>query len=220
MTPPQRVSILLVQWITLEVAAFAIAAETSGGFNPSGSMDYFGRRNELETRVFPYNIVSILLVQWITLEGHTGREFNVFIFSFNPSGSMDYFGSCIFEAHKQAVVFSGFNPSGSMDYFGSVTTELSTITLALFQSFWFNGLLWKIPTFYVLIADIRVSILLVQWITLEDGGLCQHLLPYYKFQSFWVNGLLWKLGQASCTATVAQVSILLGQWITLEALDN
>ena len=85
-------------------------------FNPSGSMDYFGRFanpvkpgsrilfqsfwvNGLLWKLFSvtsYNrlhSVSILLGQWITLEGLDGilEKINL-IYCFNPSGSMDYFG--------------------------------------------------------------------------------------------------------------------------------
>ena len=86
------VSILLVQWITLEGRAVGLPPFFSKRFNPSGSMDYFGSsRNELQNAI--RNHVSILLVQWITLE-----------------------------VRSKACVL----PFGRM-----------------FQSFWFNGLLWK-----------------------------------------------------------------------------
>ena len=60
-----------------------------------------------------------------------------------------------------------FNPSGSMDYFGRLNAIDEIRIEAMFQSFWVNGLLWKIKN------DL----------TRETERL---------FQSFWVNGLLWK----------------------------
>ena len=78
-----------------------------------------------------------------------------------------------------------------MDYFGSFFEEFPFFSSLLFQSFWVNGLLWKntreiAKTFWFL-----VSILLGQWITLEEDRERPH-------------------------ANEAKVSILLGQWITLE----
>ena len=63
-----------------------------------------------------------------------------------------------------------------------------------FQSFWVNGLLWKKVGALVHIWQLPVSILLGQWITLEDIiGFYGVDRAVYQFQSFWVNGLLWKL---------------------------
>ena len=61
----------------------------------------------------------------------------------------------------------GFNPSGSMDYFGSGLDYISVANFVVFQSFWFNGLLWKIFSIVKTLSQFTVSILLVQWITLE-----------------------------------------------------
>ena len=111
---------------------------------------------------------------------------------FNPSGSMDYFGS--YKPYKFCKMLNPrFNPSGSMDYFGSAAVaKAKTIPLP-------------------------VSILLGQWITLEDifryGDAALSIL---RFQSFWVNGLLWKGRLYSAYSEQVSVSILLGQWITLE----
>ena len=61
------VSILLGQWITLEVEACVALGLCLLCFNPSGSMDYFGS-DIMEWRRIYGSDVSILLGQWITLE--------------------------------------------------------------------------------------------------------------------------------------------------------
>ena len=110
----------------------------------------------------------------------------------------------------------------------------------MFQSFWVNGLLWKQKKNFSLGKTNYVSILLGQWITLEEvflalacsfsylfqsfwvNGLlwktCAHRSQKnrYGFQSFWVNGLLWKDFRRFSEGRKNGVSILLGQWITLE----
>ena len=134
------VSILLGQWITLEVLLRASRLKILLCFNPSGSMDYFGRPNEM-TVANKYGRVSILLGQWITLEDGLG---------------------CVFE-----LLDGGFNPSGSMDYFGSLRCLVGRTIVSRFQSFWVNGLLWKAQWCSYQYQKNTVSILLGQWITLE-----------------------------------------------------
>ena len=79
-----------------------------------------------------------------------------------------------------------------MDYFGRVSYRSRVGTEGMFQSFWVNGLLWKLGIV---------------------GGL-PNGRP--RFQSFWVNGLLWKSSVQRIGQLSNKVSILLGQWITLE----
>ena len=164
-------------------------------FNPSGSMDYFGSI-QFYVYLFVLHFVSILLGQWITLE--VTRKYNIWGSkgkSFNPSGSMDYFGRAIRRVRKKA------------------NTQ--------FQSFWVNGLLWKSASPFQLRNLFNVSILLGQWITLEDfNGL--EWMPWNgrMFQSFWVNGLLWKYYSVFPRLSAKKVSILLGQWITLEVIHT
>ena len=160
------VSILLGQWITLEAIPPSVRPPEARCFNPSGSMDYFGRRgvfqaNTVETEFQSFWVngllwkivcvvedisqsseVSILLGQWITLEESYGN------------------------APLQA--YPCFNPSGSMDYFGSETTQHELEIAAMFQSFWVNGLLWKVTIRTATEGAGSVSILLGQWITLEE----------------------------------------------------
>ena len=86
-----------------------------GCFNPSGSMDYFGR--------------NIFLAIGTRNTGFQSFWFNGLLWKlvfkkcpgvgnscFNPSGSMDYFGSKLLNLSYR--IDAGFNPSGSMDYFG------------------------------------------------------------------------------------------------------
>ena len=56
-----------------------------------------------------------------------------------------------------------------MDYFGRMLPHEFDVEVMGFQSFWVNGLLWKLMP--------------VSENTLVGG----------RFQSFWVNGLLWKI---------------------------
>ena len=62
----------------------------------------------------------------------------------------------------------------------------------------------------------EVSILLVQWITLEAHCRPRRRANPIWFQSFWFNGLLWKVRSACILVGCKAVSILLVQWITLE----
>ena len=133
-------------------------------FNPSGSMDYFGRTPSWLPMPF-YFRVSILLGQWITLEGRAGVD--------------------------DSTSKPGFNPSGSMDYFGSTKETAWVSANDVFQSFWVNGLLWKRRRATGFFRVSSVSILLGQWITLEVHSM-PTARAMQKFQSFWVNGLLWK----------------------------
>ena len=112
-----EVSILLGQWITLEdVRGQRISRNRKNSFNPSGSMDYFGRVHTSFQPLLSAR-VSILLGQWITLE--VPDRFTVTL--------------------KRAC----FNPSGSMDYFGRMLRGNRRMIALPFQSFWVNGLLWK-----------------------------------------------------------------------------
>ena len=138
------------------------------GFNPSGLMDYFGSSETISKSEIPMG--------------------------FNPSGLMDYFGSSYCACSCSGEL--RFNPSGLMDYFGRIAAPNAPIYTAKFQSFWVNGLLWKVPKLKK---------------TLER--LC-------LFQSFWVNGLLWKKLIFWVMLELQNVSILLGQWITLEGCQG
>ena len=80
---------------------------------------------------------------------------------------MDYFGSCLLHPTHQNQLDS-FNPSGSMDYFGRLILN------------------------YKELFGWVVSILLGQWITLEEDIAKVENNILKLFQSFWVNGLLWK----------------------------
>ena len=89
-----------------------------------------------------------------------------------------------------------------------------------FQSFCVNGFLWKI---LVWIADeiwIAVSILLCQWIPLEESANCGTYPDGNLFQSFCVNGFLWKCKICPRLNFIHIVSILLCQWIPLEAVGT
>ena len=109
------VSILLGQWITLEDIVVRHSGELLQGFNPSGSMDYFGSPENEDVLLLiasfqsfwvngllwktiailalsPPIVVSILLGQWITLEVPIITFPLPLSLCFNPSGSMDYFG--------------------------------------------------------------------------------------------------------------------------------
>ena len=257
------VSILLYQWITLEAKYLLPLVRLFLRFNPSVSMDYSGRTGYFDSndfvnksfnpsvsmdysgRVIGRNFrgifhrfqsfcingllwkrwrkfwgkntefVSILLYQWITLEAFSSWKITSRIWSFNPSVSMDYSGRSSF--------FTG----------GSSSLE--------FQSFCINGLLWKRNNQRAGLSMAYVSILLYQWITLEEpiryaqavGIHCVSILLYqwitlevfetflrflgaFLFQSFCINGLLWKNRIDRKRSGAASVSILLYQWITLE----
>ena len=119
-----------------------------------------------------------------------------------------------------------FNPSGSMDYFGRLFGAVALRIESQFQSFWFNGLLWKLASSRCSSLATHVSILLVQWITLEEisvnlnhsNTFCFNpsgSMDYFgrghkhekqrqcgKFQSFWFNGLLWKRSIMNCLMSI------------------
>ena len=184
-----KVSILLVQWITLEVFTASSFRASKLGFNPSGSMDYFGRPFCF-VKNFRTDRVSILLVQWITLEDLKYILTTLFELCFNPSGSMDYFGSL-----PKVQFFHCFFMFQSFWFNGLLWKKLWANRFQidiLFQSFWFNGLLWKSFRIFWSRKGKQVSILLVQWITLEAGKMCWGITGAVMFQSFWFNGLLWK----------------------------
>ena len=85
-----------------------------------------------------------------------------------------------------------------------------------FQSFWVNGLLWKIFLLQLLFVDVSVSILLGQWITLED---IESRKFGRNFRSFNPSGSMDYFGSSlkkHIYVVQERVSILLGQWITLE----
>ena len=134
------VSILLGQWITLEEYPWDSKDVLVFGFNPSGSMDYFGRR--------PWK---------------TSRKWGK---GFNPSGSMDYFGRLSLTLFQNTVLkFQSFWVNGLLWKFNFIKTQ--NCGVSGFQSFWVNGLLWKLIFNGWLPKNRWVSILLGQWITLE-----------------------------------------------------
>ena len=159
------------------------------GFNPSGSMDYFGSFPWLLLRPLPPSFQSFWFngllwkAAWLT-----GRE----------------------------LISYCFNPSGSMDYFGSPRPVVSAFVVTWFQSFWFNGLLWKIMFFYASAIQNLVSILLVQWITLEVLSLAAIARMMKGFNPSGSMDYFGRRGFAGCHYMCSAVSILLVQWITLE----
>ena len=114
-----------------------------------------------------------------------------------------------------------FNPSGSMDYFGRSPSVGRCRALNWFQSFWVNGLLWKVsPNKCRIEKLIFVSILLGQWITLE----ALYPVDFDALDaSFNPSGSMDYFGSFSglgLQSLFLNVSILLGQWITLEERGN
>ena len=124
-------------------------------------------------------VVSILLYQWIPLEAFLQETIWFFSVCFNPSVSMDSSGRNVRQLLMR-FLNSRFNPSVSMDSSGR----------RLF------GVLHLFPT--------QVSILLYQWIPLEDSPRHLHTYTRIKFQSFCINGFLWKHGINKVHSRVAQ----------------
>ena len=156
---------------------------------------------------------------------------------------MDYFGSKRAKAKKRALLGfqsfcvngllwktsypaarcfckgCSFNPSGSMDYFGSTKVGKVFTSQFLFQSFWVNGLLWKVDFPSGATSRRKVSILLGQWITLEEYAVLSELIINVRFNP---SGSMDYFGRRRIDSILYRnnfkVSILLGQWITLEDL--
>ena len=104
-----------------------------------------------------------------------------------------------------------------MDYSGRKAVYLRHKEQFMFQSFCINGLLWKWTSGLRKIWASTVSILLYQWITLEEGvksnGFCSGKVSILLYQWITLEGHFHT--ERSCPKPV---SILLYQWITLE--DN
>ena len=81
---------------------------------------------------------------------------------------MDYFGRLEAIAEQKLVreMFQSFWVNGLL-WKAKIVAKMPLIILR-FQSFWVNGLLWKMTDFYRVTKIKTVSILLGQWITLED----------------------------------------------------
>ena len=79
-----------------------------------------------------------------------------------------------------------------MDYFGSCPQNHTSKPTSAFQSFWFNGLLWKV-------IALGVAILAMNGFN-PSGSMdyfgrlnaIDEIRIEAMFQSFWFNGLLWK----------------------------
>ena len=176
-------------------------------------MDYFGRQL---ARAFARwdPLVSILLGQWITLEVTSAKIDIAALVGFNPSGSMDYFGSWRFVLSCLCpVVFQSFWVNGLL--WKNLESEEKDFDL-LFQSFWVNGLLWKQKSDWVAKFWFKVSILLGQWITLEDNNPVIITLSDFSFNPSGSMDYFGRLRARRVRPHTALVSILLGQWITLE----
>ena len=258
-----QVSILLSQWIWLEEKPPKSWLGPFVSFNPSESMDLVGRRVEatvtLRQGVFQsfwvngfgwkkikgsgtlcISTVSILLSQWIWLEdglawdNSGGKPVSILL-----SQWIWLEDNC---SYQHYAVRACFNPSESMDLVGSGQSETSSIAFSSFQSFWVNGFGWKQDSENLGRKPLGVSILLSQWIWLEDLPAALLNAPYSgfnpsesmdlvgrfflfpcliirsKFQSFWVNGFGWKLSGLKIPHLRLAVSILLSQWIWLEEI--
>ena len=232
------VSILLSQWIWLEVGERGKWIDQLICFNPSESMDLVGSN----CRIVQYSRSCRFQSFWVNGFGWkiTART-APFIrpASFNPSESMDLVGSqfltfsvaCrvgfqsfwvngfgwklvyLVKAERRSCCF---NPSESMDLVGSLRWRLFSSLCCLFQSFWVNGFGWKALPDVLILQRYEVSILLSQWIWLEVNFWIRRCKNDCLFQSFWVNGFGWKNCGMICTIPPLQVSILLSQWIWLE----
>ena len=231
------VSILLSQWIWLEVFTICCGTPFWPSFNPSESMDLVGRRKAKSRDQFAFlfqsfwvngfgwkrihtwllqNIVnvSILLSQWIWLEETCSWFFRIGGDGFNPSESMDLVGSTEAGVMASAIlVFQSFWVNG----FGwkPIYTRLAQ-TIPSFQSFWVNGFGWKSLLLQSNPHSIGVSILLSQWIWLEE--IINSILEekFWGFNPSESMDLVGSLCRRRSRTLNYCVSILLSQWIWLE----
>ena len=159
------VSILLSQWIWLEVSVLHITKNGQGMFQ-SFWVNGFGWKGILPNRFQDYQKVSILLSQWIWLEvaecikrKENQLKFQSFWvngFGWKMNHPAKRVGSELVSILLSQWIWleaivpwvtqieqECFNPSESMDLVGSLAISPASPINALFQSFWVNGFGWK-----------------------------------------------------------------------------